>query len=149
VEEAHRLAKRIVPVLHRGLSEPPLGKQPDGQKPQRDPQIGSVRDAEQKIGPRFAGEPAENDVTSDFLVRAASAQRISTREIDQIDAMPSWRLDHPRLSLHGHTGIIRDLLAPAGKSIEQRRLAAVRRADQSEVPSTAFGSSAHMTSQLR
>ena len=26
VEEAHRLAKRIVPVLHRGLNEPPKGK---------------------------------------------------------------------------------------------------------------------------
>lgn len=30
VEEACRLAKRIVPVLHRGLHEPPKGKQLDG-----------------------------------------------------------------------------------------------------------------------
>src|SRR5262249_51360226 len=30
VEEAHAQAKRIVPVLHRGLHEPPKGKQPDG-----------------------------------------------------------------------------------------------------------------------
>ena len=30
VEEAHRQGKRIVPVLHRGLNEPPRGQQPDG-----------------------------------------------------------------------------------------------------------------------
>jgi hypothetical protein len=30
VDEAHRQAKRVVPVLHRGLNEPPKGKQPDG-----------------------------------------------------------------------------------------------------------------------
>ena len=30
VDEAHAQAKRIVPVLHRGLHEQPLGRQPDG-----------------------------------------------------------------------------------------------------------------------
>src|SRR5262245_11996975 len=30
VDEAHVQAKRIVPVLHRELHEPPRGKQPDG-----------------------------------------------------------------------------------------------------------------------
>jgi len=30
VEHAHGLAKRIIPVLWRGLHEPPLGPQPDG-----------------------------------------------------------------------------------------------------------------------
>ncbi len=30
VDEAHRQAKRIVPVLHRGLQEAPRGKRPDG-----------------------------------------------------------------------------------------------------------------------
>ena len=113
---------------------------------ERHAKIGGVGDAEQKIGRALAGDAAEHDVAGDLLVGAAAAQRIGARQVDQIDAVAGQRAQHAGFALDGDAGIVRDLLPAAGQRIEQRGLAAVRRADQREAPCCGFGRRRHPNS---
>ena len=110
---------------------------------ERDAQVGGVGDAEQQVGRLLRWRPPEHDVAGDLLVGAAPAQRIGAGQIDQIDAMAGRRLEHAGFALDGDARIVGDLLPAAGQRIEQRGLAAVRRADQREVPGAGFGRGRH------
>ena len=112
-------------------------------QPQRQPQIGGVGDAEQQVGLLLAREAAEHDVAGDFLVGAARAQRIGAGQIDQADAVAARRLHRAGLALDGDARIVGDLLAAAGQCVEQRGLAAVRRADQREMVRSCRSRNAH------
>ena len=101
----------------------------------RQPQIGGIGDAEHEIGQRLAGGAAEHDVAGDLLVGAAAAQRIGAGQVDQRHLASARRDERAFLALHRDARIVRDLLPAAGQRIEQRGLAAVRRADQGEMQS--------------
>ena len=101
---------------------------------QREPQVGGVGDAQQEIGHALAGEPPKHHVAGDLLVGAAAAQRIGAGQVDQVDAAAGRGEQQAGLALDRDARIVRDLLPAAGERIEQRGLAAVRRADQREMP---------------
>src|SRR5262249_42288177 len=60
-------------------------------------------------------------------------------QVDQIDAAAGRRLQQASLALDSDARIVRDLLTAAGERVEQRGLAAVRRADEREVPRIGAG----------
>ena len=110
-----------------------LEQEADGQ-----PQVGGIGDAQHEIGQGLAGGTAEHDVAGDFLVRAAAAQRIGAGQVDDGDLTALRRHERPLLALHGDAGIVRDLLPAARERVEQRGLAAVRRAHQGEMHQRGF-----------
>ena len=91
-----------------------------------------------RSGSGLAGGAAEHHVAGDLLVGAAAAQRIGAGQVDQRDLAARRRDEAAFLALDRHARIVRDLLPAAGQRIEQRGLAAVRRADQSEMQQRGF-----------
>ncbi|MGY3120475.1 hypothetical protein ACVWXQ_004412 [Bradyrhizobium sp. S3.14.4] len=118
---------------HRPAGALQLQQQADGQA-----QIGRVGHAQHEVGHGFAGRLAEHEVTSDLLVRAAAAQRVGAGQVDHRDLASQGRDEEAFLALDGDAGIVRDLLSAAGQRVEQRRLAAVRRAHQGEMQQRSF-----------
>ena len=100
------------------------------QQPQHQPQIGGIGDADDDIGRRFAGQPAEHEIARDLFVRAAGAQRIGAGQIDDGGAAAGRRRDTADLLFDGDAGIVGNLLARAGERVEQRRLARIGISDQ-------------------
>ena len=54
-------------------------------------QVGGVGDADDAVRARLLARSAEHDVAGDLLVRAAAAQRIGARQVDDGDAAPGRR----------------------------------------------------------
>ena len=61
-----------------------------------------------------------------------------------MDIMAGRCLQYSGFALDRNTRIVRDFLPAAGKSVEQRGFAAVRRADEREVPNADVGLRAHV-----
>ncbi len=96
-------------------------------------QIGRVGDADDEIRHRFAGIAAGDDVARDRLVRARRRERVGAGQIEHAHTAPGRRGVVPFLALDRDAGVVRDLLPRAGEQVEQRGLAAVRIADESNL----------------
>ena len=67
-----------------------------------------------------------------MLVGRCRLEAVQTRQIEHADAFAGRRDRNAFLALDRNAGVVRDLLAAAGEQIEERGLAAVRIADQSD-----------------
>src|SRR5580765_409275 len=79
------------------------------------------------------GRSPDEEITRDFLIGTAAAQRIGAGQIDHRHLAAERGDKRALLALHRDARIVRDFLAAAGKGVEQRGLAAVRRAHQGQM----------------
>src|ERR1700759_1564732 len=75
--------------------------------------------------------PAQDDIAGNGLVEASGLEAVSAREVDDAEKSSRAGADQPAfLALHSHAGIVRNLLATAGQTVEEGCLTAVRHPDQ-------------------
>ena len=101
-------------------------------EPQVLTKVGRVGDADDSVGFRFAVATAEQHVSRDLLVGRRGLEAVQTRQIEHADAFAGRRDRNAFLALDRNAGVVRDFLAAASEQVEERSLAAVRIADQSD-----------------
>ncbi len=88
-------------------------------------EVRGVENDHQRIGLTLALLLAEQHVAGDRLVRAGGVEAIGAWEVDELDRPSVGQRQPPGMALDGHTGVVADLLARAGKRVEQRALAGI------------------------
>ena len=96
-------------------------------------QVRRIDDADDELRRRLAGQPAEQEVARDRLVERGRREAVGAGQVEDAVLAASRRTDERSfLALDGDARVVGHLLAAAGEPVEQRRLAAVRHADQGQ-----------------
>ena len=97
-----------------------------------------VEHEQREVGQRGVGLDAQEHVAHDHFVRRARAEAVGARQIQHLDRASAGERAEARLLLHGHAGIVGDLLPQARELVEEGGLSAVRTArDGDELASDA------------
>ena len=98
-------------------------------------QVGRVDDGDDRVGRRLAVAPAVDHLERDLLVGRRRRQAVGAGQVDAPTRVrPFVQPRQADLALDRDAGVVGDLLARAGEQVEERRLAAVRVADQRDAP---------------
>ena len=97
-------------------------------------EVRDVEDEEDRVGLRDARHPPHQDVVRDLLVLRARREAVDAREVDDVELGRVLDLQLAEVLLDRDAGEVRDLLAQARETVEERRLAGVGRADDRHDP---------------
>ena len=94
-------------------------------------QVRGIDHAHQQVRRRLGRVAAEHHVARDGLIEGRGLEAVGAGQVDHAEDAPGARADEAAfLALDGDAGVVGDLLAAAGETIEERGLAAVGDADE-------------------
>ena len=96
--------------------------------------VGCVQHQQNAVGDGYAGHIAGKHIDCDAGVFGVGGEAVDAGEIDQREVAATDTLHLAGVVFHGHAGVVCDLLAQAGETVEQGRLAAVWRPDERHGP---------------
>ena len=94
-------------------------------------EVGGIDHADQQVGQYFLAVSGD-DVSRHGLIARERVEAVSAGQVQDADLSTSSGAEHAFLALHGDAGVIGHLLPAAGEQVEERRLAAVRIAQQGD-----------------
>ena len=111
-----------------------------GEHEQRALERAGVGDHDERV--RGLGDLAVEDAVDDLLVGADRVQAVGAGQVDD-DDVPLVEDGPPLAALDGDAGVVADLRPHAGEGVEERRLAGVGRADETQAQRRGEGRLAH------
>ncbi len=100
---------------------------------QVEPQVGRVHHADDELGRRLVREPSEQEIARDRLVERRRRQAVRARQVEHlVQALLGGPDELAFLAFDRDARVVGDALAAAREPVEERRLAAVRHADERE-----------------